>query len=78
MKNILADKEKEIFLSYIFEAEYRQVMKLHLDGYAKEDIAENVGYSVRQVQRIIQKCWKNVCIMLLQDKAKERENNVVY
>lgn len=76
MKNILTDKEKEIFLRHIPIAEHRKVMQLHINGESKEAIARKIEYSVRQIERIITLYWRNVCSMLLQENAlKEGEDN---
>lgn len=67
MKNVLSEQVKQIILSKIFIAEYREVMRLVLENYSKDIIAHKTGYSVRQVERIRGRCWQEVCIYLAED-----------
>lgn len=69
MKDILTENQKNIFLRHIPIAEHREVMRLHLNGESKVYISQKVGYSIRQVERIITNYWRNVCILLLQEKG---------
>ena len=71
MKNVLNERVKQLILSKIFIAEYREVMRLVLEDYSKEEIAYKTGYSVRQVERIRGTCWREVCIYLAEDIIKE-------
>ena len=61
---------KEIILNEIFISEYKEVMRLSLQGKSNMQIADIVGYSRRQVERIICLCWREVCIRLAQKSIK--------
>ena len=66
-KQPISDRAKRIILSRISLTEYKKVMELHMDGLGKVEIAEKTGYSIRQVERIIPRCWKEVCISLAEN-----------
>ena len=70
MKTVLNERVKKLILSKIFIAEYREVMRLVLEDYSKDEIAYKTGYSVRQVERIRGRCWQEVCIYLAEDIIK--------
>ncbi len=71
MKNILTEKQKEKLLSLIPNVTYREVMKYWCEGLPNEKIGDKVGYSKRQVERIVGTCRDLVIVELL----RERENN---
>ena len=64
------EKVKEIILNEMFISEYKEVMRLELQGMTHEQIAEAVGYSKRQIERIARVCWREVCIRLAQKSIK--------
>ena len=55
---------KKIILDEIFLFEYREVMRLLIEGKSRFEICDETGYSLRQIQRIIPRCWQEVCIRL--------------
>jgi len=57
-------EEKAIMLEQIWEADYREIFRLHLCGYQTPQISKTVGYSTRQIERVISRCWREVCIRL--------------
>lgn len=65
------EKTKEVILNEIFVSEYKEVMRYDLAGKSHMEIADIVGYSKRQVERITRLCWRNVCLRLAEQKAKK-------
>ena len=64
------EKTKEIILNEIFISEYKEVMRLCMQGISHEQIGLQCGYSTRQVDRIVILCWKEVRIRLAKNQAE--------
>lgn len=69
-------EEKAIMLEQIWEADYREVFRLHLCGYSTPQIADEIGYSTRQIERIISRCWREVCIRLAKAVIKQKSKSL--
>ena len=73
-KHACNDNEvKQVILSKIIKADYRNVMNCVIDGYSHKKTAEMCGYCKRQVERIVTLCWREVCILLAEDVANRNE-----
>ena len=82
-KPLFADeKQGEIFLSLIKEPTYRKVAKcLFIDGMTNEETAFEIGYCVRQIERIRKSTLQVVLKMLVEirtpKKPKTKKQNTI-
>lgn len=74
MPRCINNEVKQIILSKIIKSDYRAVMNCIIDGHSHEETAEICGYCKRQIDRIANLCWKEVCILFAEDVANRNTN----
>ncbi len=63
----MSEEVKQLILSKMPRTEYREVMRCILSDFSYQKTAQICHYSVRQIERIVPMCWKEICILLAED-----------